>query len=258
MKLSALILAKNEETLIEDCLRQLNFVDEIIVLDQNSSDQTEKIAKKYATKVLKTNETNFDTNRNILKNEANGDWLLYVDCDERISINLKNEISTLMTKNEFSAYYFPRKNYVLGKWLKQGGWWPDYVPKLFKKESLAGWQGAVHESPQVEGNFGYVKNPLEHITAKSISKMLAKTIKWAKIEADLRYKANQPPVTALKVIKTVFLEFTNRYFIKFGILDGVVGLIESIFQSLHQAVVLIYLWELQNDTQGKFDKIKNE
>ena len=76
MKLSALILAKNEEALIEDCLKQLNFVDEIIVLDQNSNDQTEKIAKKYATKVLKTNETNFDTNRNILKNEANGDWLL--------------------------------------------------------------------------------------------------------------------------------------------------------------------------------------
>lgn len=258
MKLSALILAKNEETLIGDCLKQLSFVDEIIVLDQDSSDQTEKIAKKYATKVLKTNKTNFDTNRNILKDEASGEWLLYVDCDERISNNLINEISTLITNSEFSAYYFPRKNYVLGKWLRHGGWWPDYVPKLFKKENLTKWQGVVHESPQVEGDFGYIKHPIEHYTASSISKMLSKTIRWAKIEADLRYKANQPPVTALKVTKTVFLEFTNRYFIKVGILDGVVGLIESIFQALHQAAVLIYLWELQNDTLSKFNKIKNE
>lgn len=258
MKLSALILAKNEEMLIEDCLKQLNFADEIIVLDQNSDDQTEKIAKKYASKVLKTNETNFDINRNTLKEEANGDWLLYVDCDERISVDLKNEISILMTKNEFSAYYFSRKNYVLGKWLKHGGWWPDHVPKLFKNENLKGWQGTVHESPQVTGNFGYAKNPLEHITAKSISKMLSKTIKWAKIEADLRYRANQSRVTAPKVVKAVVVEFTGRYFIKFGVLDGTVGLIQSIFQALHQAVVLIYLWELQNNTKSKFDRLKDE
>lgn len=258
MKLSALILAKNEELLIGDCLRQLDFVDEIIVLDQNSTDKTEKIAKKYATKVLNTLDVGFDTNRNILRSEAIGEWLLYVDCDERLSNNLKDEILTLITKNEFSAYYFPRKNYVLGKWLKHGGWWPDYVPKLFKKENLTNWQGAVHESPQVEGKFGYVKNPIEHFTASSISKMLSKTIKWAKIEADLRYKANQSSVTVLKIAKTILFEFTNRYFIKFGILDGIVGLVEAIFQALHQAAVLIYLWELQNDTLDKFRKIKDE
>lgn len=256
--LSALILAKNEEALIEDCIKQLNFADEIIVLVQNSRDQTEKIAKKYATKVLVSTEATFDTCRSALKNEAQGEWLLYVDCDERLSDNLINEISALIVNNEFSAYYFPRRNYVLGKWLRHGGWWPDYVPKLFKKERLTEWLGAVHESPKIKGKFGYTNNPIEHYTARSISKMLYKTTKWAKIEADLRYNAGQPPVTALKVVKAMIFEFTNRYFIKLGALDGVVGLIQSIFQALHQAAVFTYLWELQNDTQGKYKSIKNE
>lgn len=257
MKLSALILTKNEEKMIEGCLKQLDFASEIIVLDENSDDKTQKIAKKYTTKVFTTDLKEFDKNRNTLANFAKGKWLLYLDADERLNNEAKDEIKKAIKEDKYSAYYFPRKNLILGKWLKHGGWWPDYVPRLFKKEKLISWQGKIHESPQVTGKFGYFKTPLEHYTAQDITSMFLKTVKWAKIEAKLFYKAKHSQVSPFKILKSVFSEFLSRFFIKRGFMDGTVGLIESLFQSFHRAIILTYLWELQNNSQEKFEKQKN-
>lgn len=258
MKISALILAKNEEEMIGDCIKQLDFVDEILVLDQNSTDDTSMIASKLGARVLKTNSNRFDLCRNTLKEEAKYNWLLYVDADERISVEAGNKIKNLVNIDECSAYYFPRKNYVLGKWLKHGGWWPDYVPRLFRKKDLIGWQGEVHESPVINGKVGYVKNTISHLTARNIAKMLEKSIKWAKIEAKLYADNQHANVSTLKVLKATLSEFLNRYFFKLGLLDGIIGLIEAIFQSLHRAMILTYLWEMQNKTQEKIGHFKDE
>ncbi|MEX2028046.1 MAG: glycosyltransferase family 2 protein [Candidatus Curtissbacteria bacterium] len=254
MNLSALILAKNEQEMIGDCLSQLDFVDEIIVLDQGSSDNTVEIAKKYTQKILKTKNDSFAHNRETLSSHAKGEWLLYIDADERLGEELKREIEEGIKQNKYQAFYFPRKNIILGKWLRHGGWSPDYVPKLFNKESLKGWYGQVHESPQVDGQFGYFKQPLTHLTARSLTAMLDKTIKWAKVEADLALKANHPKVTAPKIIWSAQREFFQRYFIKRGALDGFVGLVEAIYQALHKAITLVYLWEMQTKTHEKFLK----
>lgn len=258
MRISALILARNEEATIDGCLRQLDFVDEIIVLDQSSSDKTVKIAQKYTDKVITTTTHDFDKNRNILLREAKGEWLLYVDSDERIDKSLKEEILNSIQSKTDSAYYFPRKNFVLGKWLRHGGWWPDYVPKLFKKSDLVEWFGKVHESPKVNGKMSYLKHPLEHHTARSISQMLQKSIIWAKVEAELAASAGHPPVTKLKVLKAMLTEFLSRYILKIGFLDGRRGLIQGIYQALHKAIVLTYLWEIQNKSYEKLNSFKNE
>ena len=117
------------------------------------------------------------------------------------------------------------------------------IPIIPKKE------GRVHESPKICGNFGYLKNPLIHLTAQSMSQMFTKSIKWAKIEAKLIFQNNYPKVTILKVIKAISFEFINRFFIKKGFLDGRIGLVESVYQALHKAMILTYLWEMQ--THGK-------
>lgn len=258
MSISALVLAKNEQDLIKDCLKQLDFAAEIIVLDQSSTDKTVQKARKYTSKILYSSSADFSINRNILLKAATNKWILYMDCDERLTVENIKEIKKKVQKGKCDAYYFPRKNLILGKWLKHGGWHPDYVPRLFKTEKLDKWQGKVHESPVVKGQFGYMKNPITHLTARSINQMFEKTIKWAKIEAQLAYQGNHSKVNAAKVAKSSLQEFTARYFIKLGFLDGTIGLIESIFQALHKAVTLTYLWELQNNTLGKFNKLKNE
>ena len=251
MKLSALILTANEQEMIGDCLVQLTFVDEIIVLDQNSEDQTVNIAKKYTSQVFKSTHTHFDKNRNLLASMAHGQWLLYIDADERLTPQLVAEIKEAISRHkaECSAFYFPRKNFILGRWAKHGGWWPDYVPRLFKRSTLTGWHGAVHESPQIIGQYGYMSNPIIHLTARSLDQMLQKSIKWAKIEAKLHSKRRQSPVTIFKVIKYSTGQFFYRYIVKLGCLDGILGLINAIYQAIHGAIVMVYLWEIQNDTK---------
>jgi glycosyltransferase involved in cell wall biosynthesis len=252
MRLSALILAKNEEEMIEGCLEQLDFVDEIIILDQGSMDRTVQIAKKYTDKIFKSAHDDFGKNRTILAQHAKGDWLLYLDCDERITKKNVEEINSAIKGGPKNSYYFPRKNFILGKEVKHGGWWPDYVPRLFYKSNLKGWYGRVHESPKIEGAISYMKNPIIHFTAREVNLMFLKSIKWAKTEAELRYEAHQPKVNILKTIKAMGIEFLNRYFVKRAFLDGSIGLIESIYQGLHQAMVMAYLWELQNKTVKTF------
>lgn len=258
LNISALILAKNEQLMLEDCLKQLDFVKEIIVLDQNSTDNTKKIAEKYTDKIISSNSDNFAKNRNLLATAAGCEWLFYLDPDERIDDKLKNEIKKAVIEGGSGAYYIPRKNIILGKWLKHGGWWPDYVPRLFKKKSLIAWYGEVHESPQFKGEAFYFKNAITHLTARSLNQMLDKSIVWGQVEARLYYKAKYPNVTMFRLIKASGREFTRRYFLQLGFLDGTVGLIQAIYQGLHQAIILVYLWEIQNDSLEKFKEISNE
>lgn len=256
-KISALVMAKNEQELIGEALAQLKFADEIIVLDQDSHDKTLEIAKKYTQHILTSKNEDFDKNRNILAQEAKGEWLLYIDADERIDSANIEEIKEVTKSANHTAFYFPRQNYILGKFQRHGGWWPDYVPRLFKKKDFLGWSGKVHESPKIRGTFAYLKNPIIHKTARSVSLMLEKSTKWAQIEAQLYCQSKNPKVTPAKVIKFSLSEFLTRYFLKLGFLDGKIGLISAVYQALHNAMILTYLWELQNESEKKFQQLED-
>ena len=257
MKISALVLARNEEEMLKDALSSLSFCDEIIILDQNSSDKTKEIAQKFSDKVFETEEERFDINRNFLAAKAKSKWLLYLDPDERLDSKNIEEIKQAVKKENISAFYFPRKNIILGRWFKHSGFWPDYVPRLFQKDQFECWEGEVHESPKFKGPSTYLKKPIVHLSGRSLNHMFLKSIRWARIEANLYYNGENSKVTIPKVVKSMVFEFVRRYFLKKGLLDGTVGFIESIYQSLHQAMVLTYLWELQNNI--KYPKeIENE
>lgn len=253
-KISALILTRDEQDLIEDCLKQLSFTDEIIVLDRSSQDQTREIARKFSDKIYQTASGDFAKNRNLAASYAKNTWLLYVDADERLTRPLIAEIKMAIKNSQINLFYIPRQNYILGKWQRHGGWWPDYVPRLIKRTALITWYGEVHESPKVKGKYGYLKNPLVHLTARSVSQMLAKSVKWAKIEAKLYHQQENSEVTIARVIKAVASEFISRYFLRLGMLDGTIGLVAAIYQSLHKAAVFTYLWEIQNLQQAKFER----
>lgn len=240
--------------MIGECLAQLKFADEIIVLDQGSTDQTSKIARTYTSKVYSSSEARFDKNRNTLVKLAKGKWLFFIDADERIDEHFVSELKNKIKSSNYSAFFVPRKNFILGKRIKHGGWWPDYAPRIFKKGDFIKWVGEVHESPKISGKFGYFETPITHITARNLNLMMAKSIKWAKVEAGLNFNNNAKQVSEISIIKALFFEFIHRYFWKLGFLDGTVGLIEAIYQGFHQAIVLTYLWELQNEGDQKHNK----
>ena len=267
VKLSVIIVAKNEEKDIEDCLKSVQWAKEIIFVDTGSTDKTLSIARRYSVKITNYSFKKFeyDTWRNIGLKAASGEWVLYLDADERITPELKKEIQKTLLAAKFNAYMIPRRNFLLGKELHWGGWWPGYVKRLFRKNSLKGWINHLHEEPVFEGEFGYLKEPMIHLQPETIEPMLKKSIEWSKLEAKMLYNSQHPPVVWWRVLRMGLTTLFERMFRKQGFRDGVEGMIESCYQAFHTMIVYVQLWEMQCQNQKsppkagppQAEKIKN-
>lgn len=251
-KLSVVIIARNEEEMIGDCLKSVNWADEIIVIDNASTDKTAMIAKKHGARVAKgpAATLRFSRLRNLGLKKATGDWLLYLDADERVTPQLAKEIPQAILGSKFTAYDIPRRNFYLGQEMRYGGAWPDHVKRLFARKKLRRWEKELHEDPVFEGKMGRLKSPLIHLTHRDLSSMVEKTKGWSKIEADLLYQAGHPPVTWWRLLKIMLLEFWQRGIKKQGWRDGTVGWIEIIFQMFSRFITYARLWEKQQEKRG--------
>jgi len=247
MKISGIVLVKNEEGLINDCLESLSWVDEIIVIDNGSTDKTIEIAKAKGAIITKSPIGSFSDRRNLGAKKASGEWLLYVDADERVTPLLKKEIAETIKTGSNWAYAIPRRNIFLGHEMRWGGWWPDYVLRLIKKDALVVWEGDLHEQPKIKGQMGKLKSPLTHFSHRSLAEMVAKTNEWSEIEAKLLYQSHHPKMAWWRFISVAGREFWYRGIKKLGFLDGVVGVIEIIYQMFSRMITYAKLWEMQNE-----------
>lgn len=257
--ISILIVAKNEAEIIDRCLESAYFADEIVVVDGGSKDETVRIAKKYVTKVYKFEGDGWDTRRQFAADKSSNDWIFYLDADERISKELREEILQSIKSDSYSAYQVPRKNIMLGRWLKYGGWYPDYQTRLIKKAALIGWQGEIHESAKISGNVGVLKNDLIHLTHRSVSAGILKMLSWAKIEAQIRFDGGHKKVTWPQILKASFSEVLSRVVRKSGWRDGTEGILEGAIQGINVFFIFVYLWEMQrhpslSETYREIDK----
>jgi len=246
-KLSVLILTKNEEKNISECLKSVSFADEKVVIDAESSDKTVELAKKGGAKVYVHHFINFAEQRNFALSLSKGDWLLYVDADERVTPSLRDEIKNKVLKiknQEIAAYKILRKNFYLGNHE-----WPyvEKLERLFKREKLLGWHGELHESPKIKGKVGELDGFLLHFTHRDLSSMVAKTIEWSEIEANLRIKAGHPKMAWWRFPRVMIPTFFNYYFKQKGFKLGTVGLIESIYQVFSIFITYARLWEKQHE-----------
>lgn len=244
--ISAIVLTKNEEKLLDICLKSLSFADEIIVIDSGSTDKTLAIAEKYANRIEKVDFTNFSNLRNKGKELAKGNWLLYIDADEEIPLNLQKEIIEITAdkgQKNTAGYFIERKNFYLGKeWPKK-----DKMVRLISKDKLLKWTGDVHESPQMEnGSCGQLKNYLLHRTHNSLEEMLTNTNSWSEFEAQARFKANHPEIVWWRIPRMMVSYFWDYYYTQRGYKVGTIGLIESIYQSFSVFVTYAKLWEIQH------------
>lgn len=255
MKLSAVIIAKNAEDMIGACLDSVAFCDEIVIIDGGSEDKTIEIAKKKKVNVFSVNGEDFSRQRNIGLEKAKGEWILYIDTDERITPLLREEIITCINpdliginnpSNEYVAYKIRRKNYYLGKHM-----WPkiEQLERLFQKNRLKQWYGSLHESPIIEGKVGILKGFLEHYTHQDLASMLTKTISWSNTEAQLRLEAHHPKITWWRFPRVMISSFFDSYFIQGGWKVGTAGLIESMYQAFSIFITYARLWEMQSKNQ---------
>lgn len=248
-KISIITIAKNEEKVIEDCLKSVLWADELILLDGGSTDKTLTIAKKYEAKIFsqEAKEKDWAAWHNQGKKEAKNDWIFYLDADERITPELQKEILNMIKNNQDrnSAFAVPRQNILLGKPMKFGGWYPDYQIRLFQKDKLEKWQGKLHERPIFKGTLGYLKQPMLHLTHRDLSSMVEKTILFSNVEAELLLQANHPPIVWWRLLRVIISEFNLRFFKLQAWRDGVVGWVEGLFQVFNKFLIYARLWEKQ-------------
>lgn len=246
MSISAIVITKDEERMLGQCLSSLRWAHEVLVIDTGSKDKTIEIAKKKGARVVNYhNGRNFSQWRNKGLEEAKGEWVFYVDADERVEDGLADEIKDVTGKGLFGAYAIPRRNFMFGKEMKHIGVPPDYVKRLFKKDALAGWKGELHEEPRFRGQLGYLENALVHIKHESFTEMVEKTNKWSQIEAKLMFDAGHPPMNIPRFITAMGREFWQRMVVHRAFLDGSLGVVYALYQVFSRFVSYAKLWEMQ-------------
>ncbi|MEK7502101.1 MAG: glycosyltransferase family 2 protein, partial [Patescibacteria group bacterium] len=183
--ISAVVLTKNEEKNIVDCLESLSWCDEIIVVDDNSEDRTAEISKKFSAKVFIRNlNSDFSKQRNFGLEKASGDWILFVDADERVTPLLRKEIiqSTNNPINQYDGFYIKRKDFMWEKELKYGETGNVVLLRL-ARENKGEWEGKVHEEWKVKGSVGEFKNSILHYPHPTISEFLKEINYYTDIRA---------------------------------------------------------------------------
>lgn len=258
--LTALIIAKNEERMLQACLETLSFCEKIIILDTGSSDKTVNIAENYNCQVVSFAHESFAKLREKAQSLAQTDWLFYVDADERVIPALAKEILLHIEKNDCQIMTIRRQNICYGSQLNFGNWQNDCVTRVFKNTNLKGWRGEIHESPIYEGQEVKLKHELIHLTHRSTQDNLRKSADWTIKEARALEAAMVKKVTLALILRKGIMEFYRRALKNQGYKDGMPGLIEALAQAINRMIVYMQVWELQQkpNLENRYEKIDQE
>jgi glycosyltransferase involved in cell wall biosynthesis len=255
-KLSVVISAYNEEQKIEDCLKSVKFADEIIVVNNSSTDKTEEISRRYTKTVFNqpNNPDRIDLQKNFGFQKATGDFILSLDADERVSPELAQEIREIIgnwkleTGNSACGYWIPRKNIIFGKWIEHTGWYPDYQLRFFRKGFGKFESEHVHEFIKVDGKTEHLENHLIHENYDNINQFAKKTFIYAQNEAESLLK-NGYKFSFFDAVRFPSKEFLSRFFAREGYKDGFFGLMLSVFMAFYHFLVFAHIWEIEKYKQ---------
>ena len=255
MNLSITIIGHNEIEHLRELLPQLKWADEIVYVDCESHDGSLEVVREAGCRVYsRPNNTNLNVNKSYAMEQANGDWVFYVDPDERIPEILVSEIEKVIQDTTNSAYKLNRRNHYFGNWLRHGSQYPDTQLRLFRKDSAHFPNRHVHEKLVVEGSIGKLNNDMLHFPYLNISQFLSKFDFYTRVEAGY-LRDSGVRITAGNSLRFLVLKpfsrFFRRYFLKGGFRDGLPGLFCAIFDALNFVVRYFKLWELTQNPGTK-------
>lgn len=247
---TALVHTKNSAETLEKCLKSLSFVDHLIVIDMESSDDSVKIAKKQGATVLEHKDVGYvEPARQFALKHVKTDWTLIVDSDEEVPATLAAKLKELTTDSTAAdVYLLPRRNIVFNKWIEHSGWWPDYQLRFFKTGSVT-WPIQIHAQPGVSGKVVQLEAKAElaltHHNYQTIEQFIERMNRYTTIEVD----RGQSGSTAQSTRGPAHLpsefsgEFASRFFASEGYLDGGHGLALAYLQSMYQVIVELKRWQ---------------
>lgn len=243
--ITSIIHTHNEESnIVESIESARSLTDAVIVVDMESDDKTVDRAKKQGALVFSFPYHRYvEPARAFGISKARTDWVFILDADERMTKELAEEIKTTLSHTAFTYYKLPRKNiFANRKWLKYGGWYPDYQIRLIKKSALILWGKEIHAVPKMRGECGTLRAPLLHYFHPTLANMVDKTIIYEDIESDLLFQAHKR-VHTVTFFRKFLGELYRRLIVRAGFLDGPFGIIESIYQAFSKTITYIFLYE---------------
>jgi len=256
--ISVVVNTRNEEENLPKAIASVkSLADEIIVVDMESTDKTVEIAKKLGAKVFNHKPIGYvEPARNFAISKATKDWVLVLDADEEVSEDLAKQIKEKADDSEIDYYRIPRKNIILGHYMKHANWWPDYNIRFFRKGYVS-WNEVIHTVPMTQGVGGEIEAKEElaliHHNYKDIDDYLERMVRYSKIQSQELIKKNYKFVWSDLITKPVN-EFLSRYFAGRGYKDGIHGLALSLLQSFSELIVYIRVWEKGGYTEKEIDK----
>jgi len=243
--ISAVLISFNEEGRIADCLESLSWADEIVVVDSGSTDGTMEIARKFTDKVFTVPWKGFGPQKQAAVDLASHHWVLSVDCDERVTPELAEEIGSIVGRPDARAgYSIPRRTFLGGKEIRHGGWVPDRTVRLFDRTRGRFSDHMVHERVIVPGELGRCEHHLLHYSFGGFGDMLAKMEGYSDLSARQMFEAGRS-TGLLDITVRPLLAFLKAYLLRGGFLDGVEGLEVAVSGALHVFVKYIKLRELK-------------
>jgi hypothetical protein len=241
-KISAIIITKNEEKNIEQCLESIKWVDEIIVVDSESEDETIELAKKFTGKIFIKNWEGFAPQKRYALSLTSFEWILHIDADERVSPELKEEI--IKKEPDKDGFFIRRKNYLFNKEITTCGWNKDFQLRLFRKSKTELIEKKVNEGFKVNGEIGQLKNVIIHNTFSSFYSYLKKVNEYSSLRAEEIYKSKNK-VTTFTIFSHALSAFLRYYISLKGFKDGMHGLIISFVHSVSNMLTYVKIWEKQ-------------
>lgn len=227
-KVSVYIIAYNEAEKIKDALKSVAWADEIVVADSYSTDDTARIAEAHGARVVQIKFQGFGKLRSDAIAACSHDWIFSLDSDERCTQEARDElISIVNDPDSLDAYYVPRRNFFMGKWIRHSGFYPDFrQPQLFRKGAMKFEPDAVHERYEVisQKPCGYFKSPVIQIPYKNLEEVIHKANRYSTLGAE-KLAESKKPASMFKALSHGMWSAFTLYILKLGFLDGWPGFI---------------------------------
>jgi glycosyltransferase involved in cell wall biosynthesis len=248
VKISATIIVRNEAENIEAVCQSVEWADEIVIVDSDSTDDTVEIARGFTNNIYNREFNGYKDKHEYADSMATGDWIFWIDADERVTPELRAAIQSLRTAKADSlaeGYRIARRTFFLDKWIKHSGWYPDYQMRLYRKGS-SHWGGvAPHQTARVKGRIDKLEGELLHYTKRSLSEYHRVLDSYSTLAAE-HLAAGRKQVGAINIFGGAIAAFIRSFVVKQGFRDGIPGLIIAIFTGYGVFLKYAKVWERNN------------
>lgn len=255
VKVSVVVLTKNEQEKIRDCLLSVKaWADEIVVVDDESSDNTVSITREFTDRVLVRKMDIEGRHRNWAYSQVGNDWVLSLDADERVTEELKREIELVLKEpKDFNGFTIPRKNFIGQTWVKSSGWYPSPQLKLFRKDKFRYEEVGVHPRAFMSEPCGHLKSNIIHYSYKDIEDFISKLNRQTTLEAEKWYRQGKPMRLGHFLWRSLD-RFMRSFIGKKGFKDGFWGFVVAFHASLYQFLSYLKYREIKREQDLVNDK----